>query len=50
MKVNVLFNKDMNKDVQPQVSFGPAFPITDYTVHPGYQLFRVAGAQASDDP
>lgn len=32
IKVNVLFNRDMNKDVQPQVSFGPDSPTTDYTV------------------
>lgn len=28
----VTFNRDMDPDVQPQVSFGPAEPYTDYTV------------------
>ena len=69
----VTFNRDMDQTVQPQVSFGPATPLTDYTVHPigggwtnartwvgafnitsitgdGYQLIRVAGARAVDDP
>lgn len=69
----VTFNRDMDPDVQPQVSFGPDTPITDYTIHPvgggwqdprtwigtfnvtpvtgdGYQLIRVAGAVAADDP
>lgn len=32
--VNVSFNRDMNTNVQPQVSFGPDMPTTDYTVHP----------------
>jgi len=30
----VTFNRDMNTSVQPQVSFGPDTPLTDYTVHP----------------
>ena len=69
----VTFNRDMDQSVQPQVSFGPDVPLTDYTVHPidggwqdartwqgtfditpitgdGYQLIRVAGARAADDP
>ena len=69
----VTFNRDMDQTVQPQVSFGPDTPLTDYTVHPvdggwqnartwagtfninpttgdGYQLVRVAGARAADDP
>jgi hypothetical protein len=69
----VTFNRDMSTTVQPQVSFGPDAPVTDYTVHPvdggwrdprtwvgtfnitpitgdGYQLIRVAGAVAADDP
>ena len=69
----VTFNRDMDPTVQPQVSFGPDTPLTDYTVHPinggwqdprtwvgtfninpitgdGYQLIRVAGARAADDP
>ncbi len=63
----------MDTAIQPQVSFGPDVPETDYTVHPldggwqdprtwvgtfnvtpitgdGYQLIRVAGAVAADDP
>ncbi len=28
------FNRDMDASVQPQVSFGPDTPVTDYTVHP----------------
>ncbi|ABK18594.1 fervidolysin. Serine peptidase. MEROPS family S08A [Syntrophobacter fumaroxidans MPOB] len=70
---NVTFNRDMDTSAQPQVSFGPDTPLTDYTVHPvsggwtdprtwvgtfnvtpitgdGYQLIRVAGARAADDP
>ncbi|MCW5552445.1 MAG: S8 family serine peptidase [Verrucomicrobiae bacterium] len=66
------FNRDMATN-QPQVSFGPDIPMTDYTVHPvnggwqdsrtwvgtfnitpitgdGYQLIRIAGAVAADDP
>ena len=31
--VNVLFNRDMDQSVQPQVSFGPDMPTTDYTVN-----------------
>jgi hypothetical protein len=31
--VNVLFNRDMNTEVQPRVTFGPDMPTTDYTVH-----------------
>lgn len=69
----VTFNRDMDQSIQPQVSFGPDVPLTDYTVHPidggwqdartwvgtfditpvtgdGYQLIRVAGAVAADDP
>ena len=30
----VTFNRDMEPSVQPQVSFGPDVPNTDYTVHP----------------
>jgi len=30
----VTFNRDMDQTVQPQVSFGPDVPMTDYTVHP----------------
>ncbi len=30
----VTFNRDMDQMVQPQVSFGPDVPLTDYTVHP----------------
>jgi hypothetical protein len=67
------FNRDMDQTIQPQVSFGPDVPMTDYTVHPvaggwqdartwvgtfnitpitgdGYQLIRVSGAVAADDP
>ena len=70
---SVIFNRDMDRNVQPQVSFGPDVPMTDYTIHPveggwqdsrtwvgtfhvnpitgdGYQLIRVAGAVAADDP
>jgi len=69
----VAFNRDMDQTIQPQVSFGPDVPMTDFTVHPidggwtdartwvgtfninpitgdGYQLIRVAGAVAADDP
>jgi hypothetical protein len=69
---NVTFNRDMATN-QPQVSFGPDAPVTDYMIHPvnggwqdartwvgtfnitpttgdGYQLIRVAGAVAADDP
>lgn len=69
----IRFNRDMDQTIQPQVSFGPDIPMTDYTVHPlvggwldartwvgsfnitpvtgdGYQLIRVAGAVAADDP
>lgn len=69
----VSFNRDMDQTIQPQVSFGPDVPLTDYTVHSigggwqnartwagtfninpvtgdGYQLIRVAGAVAADDP
>jgi hypothetical protein len=69
----VTFNRDMSTNAQPQVSFGPDMPMTDYTVHAvnggwqdprtwvgrfnitpitgnGYQLIRVAGAVAADDP
>jgi hypothetical protein len=69
----VSFNRDIDTNLQPQVSFGPDTPLTDYTVHPvdggwrdprtwvgtfnitpmtgdGYQLIRVAGAVAADDP
>lgn len=67
---HVKFNRDMDQNVQPQVSFGPDDPMTDYTVKgnwvdarnwegtfdinpitgDGYQLIRVAGAVAADDP
>ena len=30
----VTFNRDMDQTTQPQVSFGPDTPLTDYTVHP----------------
>ncbi len=30
----VTYNRDMDMTVQPQVSFGPDTPLTDYTVHP----------------
>ena len=30
----VSFNRDMDQTVQPQVSFGPDVPMTDYTIHP----------------
>jgi alpha-tubulin suppressor-like RCC1 family protein len=33
IKVNVSFNRDMDTNIQPQVSFGPDMPTTDYTVH-----------------
>lgn len=33
IKVNVLFNRDMNQNVQPKVTFGPDMPVTDYTVN-----------------
>ena len=69
----ITFNRDMDTTGQPQVSFGPDAPFTDYTVHSiqggwqdprswvgtfnitpitgdGYQLIRVAGAVAADDP
>ena len=69
----VTYNRDMDTTVQPQVSFGPDTPVTDYTIHPidggwqnartwvgtfninpitgdGYQLMRVAGGRAADDP
>lgn len=69
----ITFNRDMDQAIQPQVSFGPDVPMTDYTIHPidggwtdartwvgtfnitpitgdGYQLIRVAGAVAADDP
>lgn len=69
----VSFNRDMETNTPPQVSFGPDTPLTDYTIHPvgggwqdprtwvgtfnitpitgdGYQLIRVAGAVAADDP
>lgn len=32
ISVTVTFNRDMDPDVQPQVSFGPAEPYTDYMV------------------
>lgn len=31
--VTVSFNRDMDQNIQPQVSFGPDTPVTDYTVH-----------------
>lgn len=63
----------MTTTVQPDVSFGPDMPETDYTIHPlgggwqnartwvgtfnitpitgdGYQLMRIAGAIAMNDP
>ena len=30
----VTYNRDMDTSVQPQISFGPDEPVTDYTVHP----------------
>lgn len=33
IQVHVLFNRDMDKNIQPQVSFGPDMPTTDYTVN-----------------
>jgi alpha-tubulin suppressor-like RCC1 family protein/subtilisin family serine protease len=33
IEVHVNFNRDMDQNVQPQVSFGPDMPTTDYTVH-----------------
>jgi alpha-tubulin suppressor-like RCC1 family protein/subtilisin family serine protease len=33
IEVHVTFNRDMDVNVQPQVSFGPDMPTTDYTVH-----------------
>jgi subtilisin family serine protease len=30
----VTFNRDMTTTIQPQVSFGPDVPFTDYTIHP----------------
>ncbi len=32
--VTVIFNRDMDTAVQPQVSFGPAVPYTDYPIKP----------------
>ena len=69
----VTFNRDMDTSVQPNASFGPDVPETDYTIYPidggwqdprtwtgtfdvnpitgdGYQLMRVTGAVAADDP
>jgi len=34
IEVHVLFNRDMDTGIQPQVSFGPDMPTTDYTVNP----------------
>lgn len=31
---NVTFNRDMNTDIQPDVSFGPDIPFTDFMVQP----------------
>ena len=31
--VHVFFNRDMNREVQPAVTFGGALPYTDYSVH-----------------
>jgi alpha-tubulin suppressor-like RCC1 family protein/subtilisin family serine protease len=33
IEIHVTFNRDMDQSVQPQVSFGPDMPTTDYTVH-----------------
>ncbi|MEH7076666.1 S8 family serine peptidase [Neobacillus drentensis] len=33
IQVHVLFNRDMDQTKQPQVSFGPDMPTTDYTVN-----------------
>lgn len=33
IEIHVDFNRDMDQDVQPQVSFGPDMPTTDYTVN-----------------
>ena len=30
----VTYNRDMDTSIQPQISFGPDQPVTDYTVHP----------------
>jgi subtilisin family serine protease len=69
----VTYNRDMDTNVLPSVTFGPDTPQTDYTVHPinggwqnprtwkgtfnvnpitgdGYQLMRIAGGRAADDP
>lgn len=32
IKIHVAFNRDMNQSVQPQVSFGPDDPTTDYLI------------------
>jgi hypothetical protein len=67
------YNRDMDTNVPPQVTFGPDMPVTDYTIHPvgggwrdartwvgtfnvtpitgdGYQLMRIVGGCAADDP
>jgi len=76
----VRFNRDMNTNVEPFVTFGPSPPHTDFSVLPrdadfhaltsgwttartwqgsawitpvtgdGYQLMRISGAVAADDP
>ena len=33
IEVHVLFNRDRDCSIQPQVSFGPDMPVTDYTVN-----------------
>lgn len=33
INIHVKFNRDMDQTKQPQVSFGPDMPTTDYTVH-----------------
>ncbi|WHH57906.1 S8 family serine peptidase [Petroclostridium sp. X23] len=39
--VNVCFNRDMDMSVQPQVSFGPDMPYTDYMVDGDWQTARL---------
>jgi hypothetical protein len=76
----ISFNRDMNTNIEPYVTFGPSAPHTDFSVTPrdvdfhemtngwlnartwqgsawitpvtgeGYQLMRISGAVAADDP
>jgi hypothetical protein len=69
----VYFNRNMDPETQPHISFGPDTPGTDFTIHPieggwanerewvgqfninpitgdGYQLIRISGGVAADDP